>query len=158
IGQDGTLWSMQEPYGAFSWFPCSDQPSDKALYDVSITTPGGWTGVTSGRFIGSSPAADGSTTARWQATEPIASYLGARAVARSGRHALPGPRGTPVTLWLRPADEPDMLSLLRQTPDLLGWLERRFGPYPFATAGVVVVDGTSAMETQTMVTISHLTG
>ena len=158
IGKNGELWSMQEPFGAYSWYPCSDQPSDKALYDVSITTPTGWTGVTSGRFAGSEPAPDGSTTARWHATEPIASYLVALAVDRFKRHDLTGPRGVPITLWVHPDDEADMLPLLRETPDLLGWLERHFGPYPFASAGVVVVDDPSAMETQTMVTMGQLTG
>ncbi len=27
---------MQEPYGAYSWYPVNDQPSDKALYDISV--------------------------------------------------------------------------------------------------------------------------
>ncbi len=30
-------WTMQEPYGAFTWYAVNDQPSDKALYDFTIT-------------------------------------------------------------------------------------------------------------------------
>ena len=30
---------MQEPYGAYSWYAVNDQPSDKALYDFTITAP-----------------------------------------------------------------------------------------------------------------------
>ena len=26
---------MQEPYGAHTWYPVNDQPSDKALYDFT---------------------------------------------------------------------------------------------------------------------------
>ena len=33
----GEVWTMQEPYGAFSWYPVNDQPSDKALYDITVT-------------------------------------------------------------------------------------------------------------------------
>src|SRR5262249_3228125 len=49
---DGALYAMEEPYGAYTWFPCSDQPSDKALLDTTITVPVGWSGVTSGRLTG----------------------------------------------------------------------------------------------------------
>src|SRR5690606_396723 len=33
------------------------------------------------------------------------------------------------------------------------WLEQHLGPYPFDSFGIVVVDGESGMETQTMVTL-----
>jgi aminopeptidase N len=41
---------------------------------------------------------------------------------------------------------------------MLDWLEDRFGPYPFPTAGVVLVNSISAMETQQMVTLGAGTG
>ncbi len=37
----GELWTMQEPFGAFTWYPVNDQPSDKAYYDfTSSGAPG----------------------------------------------------------------------------------------------------------------------
>ncbi len=30
---------MQEPFGAYTWYAVNDQPSDKALYDFTLTTP-----------------------------------------------------------------------------------------------------------------------
>ena len=30
---------MQEPYGAYTWYPVNDQPADKALYDFTISAP-----------------------------------------------------------------------------------------------------------------------
>ena len=35
----GETWTMQEPYGAHTWYPVNDQPSDKALYDFTLTVP-----------------------------------------------------------------------------------------------------------------------
>ena len=32
-------WTMQEPYGAYTWYAVNDQPSDKALYDFTVTCP-----------------------------------------------------------------------------------------------------------------------
>ncbi len=64
------------------------------------------------------------------------------------------PNGMPVSLWVRPQDGGWLPKLTRDVRSALPWLIRHLGPYPFATAGVVLVDGTSAVETQTLVTLS----
>ena len=154
---DGALWAMQEPYGAFTWYPCSDQPSDEALYDFAITVPDGWTGVANGVLTGTDTAA-GRRTYRWHAAEAMPTYLVTLAVDRFTRHDDIGPHGLPISYWVRPQDSGAMLPALRQSPRLLTWLERRLGPYPFSSAGVVVVQNRSGMETQTMITLGPLTG
>src|SRR4029453_5800994 len=63
-----------------------------------------------------------------------------------------GPHGLPITYWVRP-DHAQMLTTLRLTPEILTWLEERLGPYPFDTAGFVIVPDTVGMETQTMITL-----
>ncbi|WP_181407488.1 gluzincin family metallopeptidase [Nocardioides sambongensis] len=45
---DGSTWTLQEPYGAFTWYAVNDHPSDKALYDFTLTSTGGLTGVANG--------------------------------------------------------------------------------------------------------------
>ena len=47
----GQVWAMQEPYGAFTWFPVNDHPSDKATYDVRLDVPRRWVGVSNGRMV-----------------------------------------------------------------------------------------------------------
>jgi aminopeptidase N len=157
IADDGAIHAQQEPYGAFTWYPCSDQPSDEATYDIAITSPTGWTGVASGRPLGGGPSGGGVTN-RYRADQPVATYLVAFAVDRFQRHQDTGPHGLPVTYWVRAADADRMLPTLRQSPAMLDWLERRLGPYPFDSAGVVIVQGRSGMETQTMITLGPLTG
>jgi aminopeptidase N len=154
---DGALWAMQEPYGAFTWYPCSDQPSDEALYDIAITVPAGWTGVANGVLTGTTEAG-GRRTFRWHAVEAMPTYLVTLAVDHFTRYDDTGPHGLPVSYWVRPQDQDAMLPTLRQSPRLLSWLERRLGPYPFSSAGVVVVQDRSGMETQTMITLGPLTG
>ena len=46
----GELWTMQEPFGAFTWYPVNDQPSDKAYYDFTIRVPQEWVGVANGEL------------------------------------------------------------------------------------------------------------
>ena len=41
---------MQEPFGAYTWYAVNDQPSDKALYSFTITTPAPWVGVANGEL------------------------------------------------------------------------------------------------------------
>ena len=48
-----------------------------------------------------------------------------------------------------------LLRSLQQAPALLDWLEKRLGPYPFDSLGFVLVDSTSGMETQTMITLGR---
>lgn len=145
---DGSAWALQEPYGAFTWFPVNDLPSDEALYDVAITVPKGWSAVAHGAYAGR----DGNTF-RWRSTHPVASYVTLFTVDRYRKFTGKGPRGLPLTYWVRKEDQAGLLPTLRKTPAILRWLEKRLGPYPFPSAGVVVTSETG-METQQMVTLS----
>ncbi|WP_412541911.1 M1 family metallopeptidase [Longispora sp. K20-0274] len=148
VTADGSLWTMQEPYGAFTWYPVNDIPSDKALYDIAVTVPDGWAGIASG-----TPGPVEGRTFHYTTTDPVASYLTTLAVGRYQKAIGTGPGGLPLTYWTR-AEDAERLGMLRESPMLLDWLERRLGPYPFPTAGVVLVESPSGMETQQLVTLS----
>jgi aminopeptidase N len=148
----GEVWTMQEPYGAFTWYPVNDIPSDKARYDIAATVPAGWSAVASGEFTGSASGPEG-TTFTWHGSDPQASYLTTLAIGHYTRTDLTGPHGLPITLWTRTGVDEPLLPALRDTPRLIEWLEQHFGRYPFRAAGVVVVASVSAMETQEMVTL-----
>ncbi|UWP86144.1 M1 family metallopeptidase [Dactylosporangium fulvum] len=148
VTKDGELWTMQEPYGASTWYPANDQPSDKALYDIAVTVPAGWAGVASGTPKGRSGDTFSYTTA-----QPVASYLTTLAVGRYTKSEVTGPRGLPITLWTRTGKDDAFIPELKKSPEYLGWLEERFGPHPFPSTGAVIVPSESAMETQQMLTI-----
>ena len=152
----GGVWAQQEPYGAFTWFPCNDQPSDKALYDVTITVPDGWAGVTGGTFQGRTEQ-NGSGVYKWHQQDPVATYLVAFSIDRFQEETGTGPHGLPITYWFLPADADAAHRLMAQAPGMISFLEQRFGPYPFPTAGVLFRPEMVGMETQTMITLStHL--
>lgn len=148
----GGVWAQQEPYGAFTWFPCNDQPSDKALYDVSITAPDGWAGVTGGTFEGRTEA-HGSGTYKWHQPSPVATYLVAFAVDRFQEDTGTGPHGLPMTFWYLPQNASDAKVLISQVPGMISFLEQHYGPYPFPSAGVLFLPDMVGMETQTMITL-----
>jgi len=158
VTADGGLWTMQEPFGAFTWYPVNDHPSDKALYDMAVNVPAGWSAVASGTPAGTTATTGGAgrepgTTFRYRSTDPVASYLTTLAVGRYRKETATGPHGLPLTYWYRPGTDDQLVPVLRKSPQFIAWLEERFGPYPFPTAGVVVVPAFSAMETQQMVTM-----
>ena len=151
ITRSGETWTMQEPFGAFTWYAVNDHPSDKALYDFTLTVPAPWTGVANGELLEVSEA-DGLRTTIWHLAEPAASYLVTTAFGDFDMTRDESESGVPITYWT-PRSDPDTLDALGHTPAAMAWLEDLLGPYPFDTFGTVVVDSASGMETQTMVTL-----
>lgn len=147
----GTVWTMQEPWGAYTWYPVNDHPSDKAYYTATLTSDDGLTPVFNGQLQTSER--DGETvTTVWRLDEPAASYLTTIAIGDYTPTEAEGPDGLPLTYWTR-AEDDHLLPLLEQSPEVLDWLQDQLGPYPFDSGGVVIVPSMSGMETQTLVTL-----
>ncbi len=155
IDDDHQAWTMQEPFGAYTWYAVNDQPADKALYDFTLRVPSPWTGIAGGAQLSSSD--DGTTTTTtYRMVEPAASYLITVAFGDYDRTDDVGPRGLPITYWT-PAGVQRFDAALAVTPAAITFLERYLGPYPFDTAGIVLVDSRSGMETQTLITLGNTT-
>ncbi len=153
VTDTGEVWTMQEPYGAFTWYPVNDQPSDKALYDVTVHAPKPWTGISNGHLTGLSDDG-GSTTSSWQLTEPASSYLVTLAIGDYTHSANTTAGGLRVDYWT-PRGLVKGIEGLQTAADSVDWIEGKLGPYPFDSLGLVVTDSMSAMETQTMVTLGN---
>jgi aminopeptidase N len=151
ITRDGGAWTMQEPYGAYSWYAVNDQPSDKALYDFRISAPSPFVGVANGE-LRSRRERGGTTVTRWRLGEPASSYLVTVAIGDFTMTEDESSSGVPITYWT-PPDRPDLLERMRRAPAALDWVEERLGPFPFDSLGFLVVDSRSGMETQTMITL-----
>ncbi len=151
ITPDNGAWTMQEPFGAYSWYAVNDQPSDKALYSFTISVPSPMVGVANGELL-SREDHEGTTVTEWRLDEPAASYLVTIALGKFRMTRDESPSGVPITYWTPPGDRAS-LRKLRVTPDALDWIEARLGPYPFSSLGIVLVDSRSGMETQTMITL-----
>jgi aminopeptidase N len=152
ITETHQVWTMQEPFGASTWYPVNDQPSDKAFYDVTINAPGRWVGVFNGK-LERRASRHHRTITRWHLASPAASYLTTIAIGDFARYRDRGPHGLPISYWI-PAGRTKLLDKLRRLPEIVRWYERRLGRFPFDRLGVVVVPGASAMETQTLMTMS----
>ena len=151
ITPHGETWTMQEPYGAFTWYPVNDQPSDKAFYDISVTVPSPWVGIANGAMTDQTEH-DGLTTTTWHLSTPASSYVVTVATGDYTRTTNTSASGVEISYWV-PTRRPGLARGLRSAAAGLDWLESVLGPYPFDSLGFVLVDSRSGMETQTMITL-----
>ncbi|MEP9363212.1 M1 family metallopeptidase [Nocardioides sp. CN2-186] len=151
VAKSGQVWTMQEPYGAYTWYAVNDQPSDKALYSFRITSVPPAVGVANGTLL-SRTEKDGATVTRWRLSDPASSYLVTIAIGDFTMTRDHAASDLPMTYWT-PTGRPDLVARMRKAPAAVDWLESKLGPFPFDSLGYLVVDSKSGMETQTMITL-----
>ena len=70
------IWTLSEPYGARDWWPCKDDPSDKAdSVDIIITVPEEQIVVSNGLLVEETVLGDGRKRYHWEERYPICTYL-----------------------------------------------------------------------------------
>lgn len=156
---DGVIVAAQ-PVGAPTWFPCNDRPSDKARYDIRVTTEAAYRVVCNGRLAGST-ARGGQRTWHYAQSQPTATYL---ATVQIGRYTATEVdlAGVPGTLVypppLRARVDADFADLGR----MMALYVDRFGPYPFdGYTAVVTADALEIpLESQAMAVFgaNHIDG
>nr|WP_246280248.1 M1 family metallopeptidase [Nocardioides daedukensis] len=153
ITETGDVWTMQEPHGAFTWYPVNDQPADKAFYDFTITTNAPRVGVANGQLVERTEV-DGKSIAQWHLDSAASSYLITIAIADYEMTEDKTPSGVPLTYWTEPGNAAQA-EAMAYTPEAIEFLEGYLGPFPFSSMGSVVVASQSAMETQQMITYGN---
>ncbi|MFC9226520.1 M1 family metallopeptidase [Streptomyces hygroscopicus] len=148
---DGGASVSGEPHAATAWYPANDHPSDKATFRLTATVPEGWTVLGNGRQ-GATTSDGGTTTFRWYEDRPMATYLSTIAIDKFTVHTSKLSDGTPVVHAYSPGAviDPESEALL---PEVIDFLASKFGPYPFSSAGGIVIaggdgEGPLALETQ----------
>ncbi|RPE78789.1 MULTISPECIES: M1 family metallopeptidase [unclassified Frondihabitans] len=134
---DGVIVASQ-PSGAPTWFPCNDDPADKASFRIRIATEQSYIAVCNGELQGRTTRS-GKTTWEYRQDEPTSTYL---ATVQIGRYEL-----VPVTWGGVPgvlAGPPALRSRIGHdfgpVGDMMTLFASRFGPYPFPSYTVVVTD------------------
>lgn len=140
--------AVSEPYGSETWFPVNNTPRDKATYSIALDVPNRLMAASNGRLV-RREVGDTRTVWHWRETRPMAPYL---ATVSLGRYRLFRARtdsGVPLLTFIDarlPADRRARRELRR----VMAFMEGRFGPYPFATSGMIIdrLDVGYALETQ----------
>jgi aminopeptidase N len=140
-----------EPAGAESWFPVNGHPADKATYTLRLTVPEPYSVVSNGILTETIPTETGTTTV-WESRNPMASYLVTLHAGRLTTEVREGPHGLPIRTAFAASVPRGQRVMFDRVPEMIGYFESVFGPYPFESAGGTVVGAPIpfALETQTL--------
>lgn len=140
-----------------SWFPCIDNFTDRATYDVYCTLPEGKMAVGGGLLTEVIDNGNGTNTWHWNLAQPIPTYLASLAV---GNYALvhstySGLGGEiPVDIYVRPQDTNDVAGTFANIDAITGIFEGCMGPYSWDRIGYTSTS-LGAMEHATNIFIPH---
>jgi aminopeptidase N len=147
---DEGVFTASQPVGSAGWYPVNDHPLDKASYTFRITVPEPYSVAANG--TPQEPVDNGATrTFVFEASEPMASYLTTVNIAEFREERQEGPDGLPIINYF-PADFSERrVNAFARQPEMIALFTELFGPYPFETAGAIVVNVQLgvALETQT---------
>jgi aminopeptidase N len=151
------VYSLSEPYGAKDWWPCKDDPSDKAdSADIIITCDSTLKAGSAGTLVSVRNNGNGTSTHHWKERYPIASYLISIAVTNyfqfSNWYRYTAADSMEVLNYVLPEHESTARQSLPQVVHMLEIYSSLFGLYPFIKEkyGHAEFGKGGAMEHQTM--------
>ncbi|MDO5676733.1 MAG: M1 family metallopeptidase [Propionibacteriaceae bacterium] len=135
---DGIMVTSQ-PYGAPSWFPCNDRPTNKASYRVTVSYGGSYWASGNGEAV-KHVARGGQHKWVFEQPEPMATYLAALHIGAGVQRPVPSEASVPVEIVAPPMVNVGVGSSFERQGEMVAVFEELFGPYPFALYRAVVAE------------------
>ncbi|MGP3947808.1 M1 family metallopeptidase [Streptomyces sp. 7N604] len=145
--RDGLAMASQ-PDAAHRVFPCNDHPADKARFTFRVAAPKDLTVVAGGLPL-SREQGERTTTWVYRTAHPMATELAQVSIGRSAVLRRSGPHGLPVRDVVPAVHRERLEPWLAKTPGQISWMERKVGPYPFETYGLLIADAQTGFELET---------
>jgi aminopeptidase N len=151
----GGAATFTEPDGTHEWVPSDDVLYDKATWTVTIQTPSGLVGVSTGRLTKQTTTTSGTHkvfTTTWVQNQPITPYQQMVAIDafNTSAHTINGIQSfVAVTkIAAKGGGNASANAMSARTSAALTWLTAHLGTFPYADTGAIVVSGgETAMET-----------
>ncbi len=124
-------WTQGQDEDSRYWFPCFDQPHEKATTEVEVTVPARFYALSNGELVRDTTAGD-RRTLHWKLDVPHSCYLVTLVVGDLATHEETW-RDVVVSYHVQRGREADALRTLERTPRMLEVFSERFGlayPYP----------------------------
>ena len=160
-----------------TWFPCVDNFTDKATYDVFITTTNDKKAICGGSFVETIDNGDGTSTWHWETSQEIATYhisfaVGVYELWEDVYHGIE--RDIPIEVYVKPEQMNKVPGTFVHIQEICSTLEQYLGPYPFNRIGYVstskgcmehtdnialaasLIDGTTSGESYLAHELSHM--
>jgi len=148
--------TLSQPFGAPAWWPCKDDPADKAdSVDIVITVPDTFIVASNGVLVSKTENDDNSTTYFWAERYPISTYLVSLAITNyevfSDYYAYSETDSTAVLYFVYPEHEAAAREDFNITVEAITHFSSLFGQYPFIDEkyGMAEFQWGGAMEHQT---------
>ncbi|HUI31026.1 MAG TPA: M1 family aminopeptidase [Candidatus Acidoferrales bacterium] len=156
-------YTMSEPADAHDWMPCYDDPSDKAMCEISVRVPSGYTAASNGTLVDEIDNHDGSLTFDWKENYPIATYLmcvtAARFAVIERSYTKSDGSTIPIRYYVYPEDSSGALSnsdcSIDTVASMIKFYESLYGAFPFDKYCMTGIEpfGYGGMEHQTITTL-----
>ncbi|MEN8224203.1 MAG: M1 family aminopeptidase [Bacteroidota bacterium] len=123
-----------------TWFPCIDDFTDRAIYEVKAKVPEEMTAVGGGELLSLTNNGNGTHTFHWLLDNPIPTYLVSVAI---GDYLLVEDnyngieRDIPITYYVKPSDSNQVAGSFTRIKDILALYEDKFGAYDWHRVGYV---------------------
>jgi aminopeptidase N len=145
--KDGAT-ALSEPYGSETWFPVNNTIRDKATYSISVDVPNRLKAASNGRLV-RRDVGDKRTVWHWREDRPMSPYLPTVSIGRYQMFRGKTASGIPLITFVDASLSKERRAR-RELRSILGFMQRKFGPYPFATSGMIIdkINVGYALETQ----------
>ncbi|MCH7733088.1 MAG: T9SS type A sorting domain-containing protein [Candidatus Marinimicrobia bacterium] len=148
--------TLSEPFGSPTWWPCRDNPADKAdSVDIIITVPDTLIVASNGLLVSETDNGDGTKTFFWAERYPISNYLVSLAITNyevfSDYYHYSDTDSMEVQYFVYPEDLADAMEDFNVTVPMIEYYASVFGEYPFIEEkyGMAEFPWGGAMEHQT---------
>ncbi len=130
------IWTLSEPYGARDWWPCKDDPSDKAdSVDIVVTVPDYLTVASNGSLESVVYPDSNLATYHWKETYSIATYLVSLAIypyqVWYDEYVSANNDTMPLEFYVFPDHYNYVVYNYLKTKNMIGAFATAFGEYPF---------------------------
>ena len=123
-----------------TWFPCVDNFTDKATYDLFITTTNDKIAVCGGNLVEANDNGNGTTTWYWNTPQEIATYhisfaVGDFVLWEDVYHGIE--RDIPIEVYTTPGLSGAVPGTFAHIHEIVSFFEENLGPYPFNRIGYI---------------------
>ncbi len=123
-----------------AWFPCVDNFTDKATYDLYITATNDKKAICGGNLVETIDNGDGTSTWHWNTPQEIATYhisfvVGDYEVWEDVYQGIE--RDIPIEVWATPGQMSLVPGTFVHIKEIVAFFEENLGPYPFNRIGYV---------------------
>ena len=129
------VWTLSEPEGARTWWPCKDRPDDKATVEEWWTVPNSWFAAGNGVLVETVKKKGRKKMYKWIPSHPLTTYLvsiAATDYATFSDTYTPLSGGSmPVDYYVYSEDLSKAQVSFSNTVSMIEFFAQTFGEYPF---------------------------